>query len=220
MIDILKYWWRVTTRSYSDSAHFFGANSRKATWTFFITFMAAAGFYYFEGQQKAAEKLEWYFLLLIAFWSFFVVVFIVTFLRTPYLMETEAAADLTKRLADETARADSLSMQIEERDRVKPVPNLQQRELIRLRNEFRRLLIEMKDGNPKAVGAFDMIDREAHQYIERQVPGFLRYGTKFPVNTTMHVSAVVKHSDFAHFVEMCEDRISIMNTILGPDFDD
>jgi len=97
---VARYWWRVAKRAFEDTGKALHTNLSKSTAGFVSSVIGCGIGYWFFGFDKAMDKLMWVPVLTAGAFVFFLIVYVVCFIRTPPTLEQERAA-LRDRPANE-----------------------------------------------------------------------------------------------------------------------
>lgn len=92
LLAAMRYWWRTVKRATRDTWTCLGRNKKQAITSPIGMSVATLLFGVYEGGVQALAKLEWYGFGVLASAAIFAFVFVILFLRTPAVMEEEAAA--------------------------------------------------------------------------------------------------------------------------------
>lgn len=214
-------WLRVFVRAFDDALTVLGVTRRKAVVGMLTTSIAAAGLACLLGPDKATDKLIWAGLTLAASWILFAVIYTWFLLRTFFVLHAEEKACLKIRIGEVTAANKSLeadrnalSQELAKARRADPHANFQKKELEKLIDRFRGLIVTLGCTQHAAIEEFYSADLATKAFIDREFSSYTEYASTFPVRISHTAKAKYDSNDFNDLVRICEDRIARLEELL------
>jgi hypothetical protein len=221
--DVLLYWSRVAARSGADTAKALGSGLREGS--------RAGG-----GARDGLGRTLW--LLALATGGIFIVaaVYVWHLLRTPLMLEEEAAREARRRTDELSARCEALEGEVarlrEERSPEEGKSPAAEQEgggahgstpaaLLRANieakiAEFERVLSLCEAGRPEAAARFHAIDHLTRAYVDKEFPLFGGYGSpEVPAESDQAAEARYGEGENSRIAGACRHRIRALEEILG-----